>query len=145
MGARSMSASNSHVTGSELMAHLDGELPESRRVAVDRHLEICDSCNATHGAMASTMKALRDEQRSLMDQSFIESARARLESRLAHMAAEPVRQWLPPASACAAAAVVVMIASVAVYLQRSHSPASPTSRHVLVLPVASITPGATSD
>ncbi len=140
-----MRASKPHVTARELMSHLDGELQESRRTVVNHHLDLCDECKAKHAAMASTMKALRDEQRSLTDQSFTESARARLESRLAHMAAEPARQWLPPASAFAVAAVVMVVASGAVYVQRSHSPASRTSRHVLVLPVASITPGATSD
>jgi anti-sigma factor RsiW len=140
-----MSASNSHVTDRELMSHLDGELTEPRRTVVNRHLDICDECNAKHAAMASTMKAVCDEHRSLTDQSFTNSARARLESRLAHMAAEPVRQWLPPVSAFAVAAVALIVASAAVYVQRSHSPASLTARQGLVLPVASITPGATAD
>src|SRR5262245_20466748 len=91
------------------------------------------------------MKSVCDEYRSLTDQSFTESARARLESCLANMVAEPVRRWLPPPSAFAVAAVVVMVASAAVYVHRSHAPASVTARHGLVLPVASITPGATSD
>ena len=140
-----MSASNSHVTDRELMSHLDGELTEPRRTVVNRHLDICDECNAKHAAMASTMKAVCDEHRSLTDQSFTNSARARLESRLAHMAAEPVRQWLPPASAFAVAAVALIVATAAVYVQRSHSPASLTARQGLVLPVSSITPGATAD
>jgi len=140
-----MSASNSHVTDRELMSHLDGELTEPRRTVVNRHLDICDECNAKHAAMASTMKAVCDEHRSLTDQSFTNSARARLESRLAHMAAEPVRQWLPPVSAFAVAAVALIVASAAVYVQRSHSPASLTARQGLVLPVSSITPGATAD
>lgn len=140
-----MSASNSHVTDCDLLSYLDGELLEAQRKAVNRHLDICDECNAKHAAMASIMKAVCDEHRSLIDQAVTESARARLESRLAHVAAEPVRQWLPPAPAFAFAAVVVMVASAAVYVQRSHSPASLTARHGLVLPVASITPGATAD
>jgi anti-sigma factor RsiW len=140
-----MSASNSHVTDRELMSHLDGELTEPRRTVVNRHLDICDECNAKHAAMASTMKAVCDEHRSLTDQSFTNSARARLESRLAHMAAEPIRQWLPPVSAFAVAAVALIVASAAVYVQRSHSPASLTARQGLVLPVSSITPGATAD
>src|SRR6185436_14764737 len=144
MRARSMSASNSHVTDRELMSHLDGELTEPRRTVVTRHLDICDECNAKHAAMASTMKAVCDEHRSLTDQST-ESARARLESRLAQMAAEPVRQWLPPASAFAVATVALSVASAAIYVQRSHSPASLTARQGLVLPVSSITPGATAD
>jgi anti-sigma factor RsiW len=140
-----MSASNAHITDRELMSHLDGELTEPRRIVVTRHLDICDECNAKHAAMGSTIKAVCDEHRSLTDQSFTESARARLESRLAQMAAEPVRQWLPPAPAFAVAAVALIVASAAVYVQRSHSPASLTARQGLVLPVASITPGATSD
>ena len=140
-----MSASNSHVPDRELMSHLDGELPESRRTGVDRHLEICDTCNARHAAMASALKAVCGEYRSMTDQPFTESARARMENGLAHMAAEPVRQWLAPAPAFAVAAVVLMVAWAAVFVQPSHSPASIKARHGLVLPVASITPGATSD
>ncbi len=140
-----MAASNSHVTDRELVSYLDGELSESERTAVTRHLDSCDECNAKHAAMASIMTAVCDEHRSLIDQSVSESTRARLVSRLAHMAAEPVWQWWPPASAFAFAAVVVMVASAAAYVHRSHSPASLTARHGLVLPVASITPGATAD
>src|SRR5262245_36448248 len=98
MRDRSKSASQAHVTERELMSYLDGELPESRRPAAIRHLDICDECHAKHAAMASTMKSVCDEYRSLTDQSFTESARARLESCLANMVAEPVRRWLPPPS-----------------------------------------------
>src|SRR4029453_14148410 len=98
MRARSMSASNSHVTDRELMSHLDGELTEPRRTVVNRHLDICDECNAKHAAMAWTMKAVCDEHRPLTNQSFKNSARAGWETRPPQMAPEPVRQWLPPAS-----------------------------------------------
>ena len=44
----------------ELVAYLDGELPDATRSQVEAHLESCAACRAERDALAATLKSLDD-------------------------------------------------------------------------------------
>jgi hypothetical protein len=141
-----MWAMNRHLTDREILRGLDGELSESRRSAVTRHLDECDVCSARRAAIVSAASATVVDYRATDTiERLAEHSRTRLEIALARMARESERPRFASASAIAVAAVAVLITSAAIYLQSAPETNSLTARHRLALPVASITPGATWD
>ena len=143
-----MLAMNRHVKDRELLQDLDGELSESRRSAVARHLDECEACRTRRGAIVSAAFKVSAEYRATNAATALaEHSRARLESALERMAEEPDR-WRfasTPAIAIAIAAVTVLVASATLFFQRGADTSMLAARHHLALPVASITPGATWD
>lgn len=144
-----------HLTDRELLLCLDGELQVSRKVAADSHLAVCDTCRTRREAIEETASTVSPGYRvEAPDQAVQERARARLEAALvssAHDAARPpsVIDWVlaAPRQALTAVAAVAAVALVVVSLgtwavARAPSDGSPVS-HLDVLPVASLTPGAT--
>jgi hypothetical protein len=144
-----------HLTDRELVLCLDGELPPSRKVAVDSHLAVCDTCRTRKEAIRETALAVSSAYRvEAPDEVVQERARARLEAALAsgaHDAARPpsVIEWVlaAPRHALTAGAGVAVVVLVVVSLgtwvvARGPGNASPVA-HLGVLPVASLTPGAT--
>jgi len=137
---------NRHLTDREILQGLDGELSESRRSAVTRHLDECDACRARRAAIVSAASATAVDYRATnITGPLAENSRTRLEIALARMAQEPGRPRFASAPAMAFAAVAVLIASATIYLQSAPETNSGTARHRLALPVVSITPGATWD
>lgn len=47
-----------HIGDDRLLAHLDDELPESERVAVERHLRSCDDCRGRFDSLRASAAAL---------------------------------------------------------------------------------------
>ncbi len=130
-----------HLTDREILQGLDGELPESQRSAVDRHLSTCESCAARRAAIASTASAVSVDYRSTSAATHF--SRARLEAALSRAAEQPSR----PRFAIAAAIAVSLVILVATATMSFRAPSVSTLavRHQLSLPVATITPGATWD
>jgi anti-sigma factor RsiW len=140
-----MPAQERHLTDREILQGLDGELTESRRPALDRHLSECAICGARRAEIASTAAAMSADYRSTMTPSpGVDFSRARLEAALAREANEQNRSRFTPASSIAVAAMVVLAATATMYF-RAPAHAPETVHHGLSLPVASITPGATWD
>jgi anti-sigma factor RsiW len=143
-----MSVLNSHLTDHDLLCGLDGELPDSRKGAVDRHLRECETCRRRQAAIEETATALSCAYRAEMDLgSSSPASRDRLKNRLAQAAQESVGTWsvsaaLTPRGALAAGAAAAAIVG---WLSVSILPLLPTANSGAPLPVASITPGATWD
>jgi putative zinc finger protein len=139
-----MLAINRHVTDRELLQEVDGELSESRRFAVMRHLGECDACRTRRTAIVSAaVEAAVDYRATNITPACAEHSRARLESALAHMAEERDRWRFASTPAIAIAAVAVLVASATLFHHRAADTSMLAARHHLALPVASITPGAT--
>jgi anti-sigma factor RsiW len=131
-----------HLTDREILQCLDGELPQSQRRAVERHLNECDICADRRAAIASTASAVSADYRAAKT-TPAECSRARLEATLARSADAAERPRFTIAPAIAAAAAVALLATATIYLS---APADQFAvRHRLSLPVATITPGATAD
>lgn len=143
-----MSVLNSHLTDHDLLCGLDGELPDSRKGAVDRHLRECETCRRRQAAIEETATALSCAYRAEMDLgSSSPASRDRLKNRLAQAAQESVGTWsvsaaLTPRGAFASGAAAAAIVG---WLSVSILPVLPTGNSGAPLPVASITPGATWD
>jgi anti-sigma factor RsiW len=138
-----MFALNRHLTDREILQGLDGELPEPRRAVVERHLTECEACTARRAAIASTMSTVSADYRST-NTTIVEFSRARLEAALASAAHDSDRPRFSFAPAIAAAAAVALLVTATMYF-RAPAGDSFAVRHRLSLPVAAITPGATSD
>ena len=142
-----MPGSNRHLTDREILQAFDGELPEIRLSAVDRHLAECESCTARRAAVTATAAASTADYRSTMpgDPSGGRS-RGRLEVGLAAEAEAKRRlPWRAATPAVAVAAAVVLAATASIYQQSAPLADSFDVNHRLALPVVSITPGATWD
>jgi anti-sigma factor RsiW len=141
-----MFALNRHLTDREIVQGLDGELSESRRSAVTRHLDECHACSARHAAIASTSSAVGVDYRATNTAGrHADHSRARLEIALARAPREGNRPWFAFAPAIAVAVVAVLAASATMYIHGAPVAGSLTAGHKFALPVASITPGATWD
>jgi hypothetical protein len=141
-----MTAMTRHLTDREILRELDGELSESERSAIARHLAGCDACSARRAVMKAAAAAATAAYRaSGGDDSLEQRSRARLASALAGAAQESGRPRFALTPAFAAVALVVAIASGTIYLQSAPDTNLVAARHRLALPVTSITPGATWD
>jgi hypothetical protein len=141
-----MFAKNRHLTDRAILQEIDGELSESRRPALIRHLGECAACSARRAAIAAAATATSVDYRATNTAGpHVDHFRARLEIALARMAREPHRPRFATASAIAVAAAAVLIASATIYLQSAPGTNSLAARHRLALPVATLTPGAAWD
>ena len=143
-----MSVLNSHLTDHDLLCGLDGELPDSRKAAVDRHLRECETCRRRQVAIEETAAALSCAYRAEVDPgSSPQASRDRLKNRLAQEAQESVGTWsvsaamTPRRTLAWGAAAAAMVAWLSVSILPSFSAGDTKTP----LPVASITPGATWD
>jgi anti-sigma factor RsiW len=137
---------NRHLTDREIVQGLDGELSESRRFAVVRHLDECAACRARHAAIAWTSSAVSADYRAHGTSGpQADRSRARLTIALAQEARERNQGRLVFAAVIVVAAVVVLAASATMYRQGATAARSNMAGHGLALPVGSITPGATRD
>jgi hypothetical protein len=149
-----MFASDSHLTDHDLLRGLDDELPESRKRAVARHLDECDTCRRRRATIEQTTIAASLAYRAVADRAPApDESRDRLKDRLAHAALAGARPWDVGMSGRTAASRRVLawsgsaIAATAAWLFVSLAvgPMFPAPATGPSLPVASITPGATWD
>ncbi len=145
-----------HLTDRELLQGLDDELPESRKVAVERHVRECEACRRRRAAIQRTALATSAAYRTVVGADHtVEASRDRLNARLSHAGLESAaphwndgmaghaitsRRALTWSGALALAAMVA-------WLSVSVTPAGlsifPGGAPGTSLPMASITPGAT--
>jgi len=83
-----------------------GELPESERPTVDRHLEACEKCRA----LAAELGEVRGLLGELAREAPPEETLAEVRSQVRRRVARPTRRW--PWAAVAAAATVLIVAGV---------------------------------
>src|SRR5678815_5994716 len=119
-----------HLTDREIVQGLDGELSESRRFAVVRHLDECAACRARHAAIAWTSSAVSADFRAHATSGpQADRSRARLTIALAQEARERNQGRLVFAAAIVVAAVVVLAASATMYRQGATAPRSNMAGH----------------
>lgn len=127
-----------HLSDREIVMAADGELPAVDAARVEAHLAACSRCHERELEMRVAMSAVADAYHSAIS-APPEGLRARLETRLANIAALPLpvrritaRSWVAPA---VLAASVIFVAMMFVTAQER--------RHEVVLdiPDPSLTPG----
>jgi hypothetical protein len=147
-----------HLTDVELLRLVDDDVPNGEAARMAAHLDVCDICRSRRAALAArvteTVAALRSTD--VPDAADHARSRAALAATLAAAAAHVDRPWTIRArlfsssvgrwSTAAAAIAAVLLTARAL---RSR-PASPGSRPIAAierdaLPIATLTPGATSD
>ena len=142
-----------HLTDSDLLRRLDDELSDSRRAAVDRHLLECETCRARRAAIEETASAAWFEYRTIgPDLVSVEQSRTRLKAGLNRAAGNVGGSWsavsevLMGSMRAIAAVAMVVVAGLAAWAFNQAKPA--TGRLSIgadLMPVTSITPGATWD
>jgi anti-sigma factor (TIGR02949 family) len=102
---------NEHLTTDTLIDYLHHGLPPQADAAVHRHLAACAQCKSAYDAEAALSEALRMHARDT-DREFPSGVRARVLDEIARASAPSVtfmdalREWLRPAVAIPAAAVL---------------------------------------
>jgi predicted anti-sigma-YlaC factor YlaD len=143
-----------HLTDRELLHRLDEELSEARKAAVDFHLTECETCRTRSEAITEMASAASSAYRAMsVDSNAQAQSRARLETSLMRSAREAERPRAAidsvlrtPRYALAGVAAVMAVSVILSLAVRTAPPASRTEVPVAqlgVLPVASLTPGAT--
>jgi anti-sigma factor RsiW len=152
-----MDAQKRHLTDTELLCRLDNELSESCVAAVDRHLDICKDCRKRRDTIAEMAAAATANYRAVVVSDVVtERSLARLKSNIARAAEPTNKPWAvtfggattPSRSAWAGVAVTMAVALVgllSLWQDAGSAGADALLTRHGVLPVASITPGATWD
>ncbi len=119
----------------ELFAlHVEGDLPERKRRAVDEHMAGCEACRDFAARLEASQRAVKDLRDEAVDAEALEEIRGRVLARIAADAPAPRFSW----RFAYAAAAVLAVAAVVWVSRRAPEPPPPLPRPVASMPAPAL-------